>query len=74
MGALAAGVGGTVGVGGGVKAKGGAGLMKFPPMRKTCPGPFKPLVINARPFWPQRINRNGELATLGIVIELIGVK
>ena len=72
VGAFTAGVAGAAGVGGGVNAEGGAGLTKLPPTRYTWP--LAPPVMKASPFCPQRIKRVGVPVTLGIVMDVIGVK
>ena len=44
--------------------------MKFPPIKKTWPLS----VLQAKPFWPQRIKRRGLPVTFESVIEAIAAR
>src|SRR5215469_9309194 len=64
-GAPAAGVGGGAGSGVAAGVAADTGLTKLPPTKNTLPLS----VLNAKPFWPQRISRRTLPFTLGMMME-----
>jgi len=66
--AVGAGVGAGVGIG--VAGGKGAATGRFPPISTICP----PVVLNAKPLFPQRRSRCTVPVTPGTVMELTGVK